>query len=536
MSQLPTVALALFVGILTSWVFWGIYKHSRRRANSPCPPGPKGYPIVGNIDTPIEYTWVKFAQWTKEYGDVFSLNIFGKNIIVIGSYEAAADLFDKRSWIYSSRINFPMIRDLQVPNGKKCVVGSRFYRMGYSWSVVFMPYGERWTRTRQLFLTYFHQRNIPSYHPTLTRETHALLRRLTETPEDFFEHCRLMFASTILDLAYGLKASGRYDPIIVNGEKVLKTIGEAAVPGRFWVDFMPFLQYLPSWFPWLEFREKAKLWRPYGDIFLHRPWEIVKQRVAEGTARPCFTTQLMQELDTDSNPVVELAYAKPVAAIAYAGGSDTTVATTQSLFLAMCLYPEVQCKAQEELDRVVGPHRLPEFSDWKNLPYMEAFIKEALRWMPVLPLAMPHMNTEDDVFRGYFIPKGSLIIGNSWGILHDEEVYGSATDAFRPERFLNADGTANERVPYPNVAFGFGRRICPGRWLSDASLFITFSSILHAFNISSPVDENGNKIKLQARQGPTLLSEPIKFRCIIKPRSEIHASLVMNTALADFDA
>ena len=91
-----------------------------------------------------------------------------------------------------------------------------------------------------------------------------------------------------------------------------------------------------------------------------------------------------------------------------------TYATLQSFFIAMFLYPEVQRKAQAELDAIVGPHRLPDHSDRPNLPYINALVKEAVRWIPALPFSLPHMNTEDMEYNGYFIPAGSILLPNTW--------------------------------------------------------------------------------------------------------------------------
>lgn len=74
----------------------------------------------------------------------------------------------------------------------------------------------------------------------------------------------------------------------------------------------------------------------------------------------------------------------------------------------MAMYPEVQQKAQAELEAVVGAGRLPEFDD--DLPYVHAIVLESLRWMPVVPLGVPHRVTADDEYRGYRIPKGAMII------------------------------------------------------------------------------------------------------------------------------
>ena len=93
-----------------------------------------------------------------------------------------------------------------------------------------------------------------------------------------------------------------------------------------------------------------------------------------------------------------------------------TTSTLHTFILAMLLNPQIQSKAQEELDRVVGSNRLPEFSDEPDLPYLRAIYKEVLRWQPVLPLGIAHRNIRDDEYQGMFIPKGSTIIVNQWSV------------------------------------------------------------------------------------------------------------------------
>lgn len=80
----------------------------------------------------------------------------------------------------------------------------------------------------------------------------------------------------------------------------------------------------------------------------------------------------------------------------------------------MTLYPEVARRAQEEIDRVIGTDRLPSIDDRENLPYVDAVVKEALRWHPVAPFGVAHLTTEDDIYRGYRIPKGAMILPNIW--------------------------------------------------------------------------------------------------------------------------
>ncbi|KAJ7575596.1 cytochrome P450 [Mycena floridula] len=513
MSNATTTDFILFcIGLGLVWLLLDAFQ---KRVRLPSPPGPKGLPWIGNIDIPSERQWLKFTELKKQYGDIFSLTLLGQKIIVLGSLEAVTDIFEKRSMNYSSRPEAYMLRHL----------------MGYHWSMASMPYSEVWKNQRQVFESYFRQRDIPNFHQILTREAHMTLYRLLQTPEKFLEHCRLLFGATILDIVYGLKNTGPHDPIFINAERAIRSAGEASVTGRFWVEMVPLMRYIPAWIPGVDFQRKARIWKTWGEDFLNVPWRNVKENIEHGQVNPCFASKMIDEMELNHTGDLEEEILKPVAAIGYAGGSDTTVATLQSIFLAMCLFPDVLKRAHAELDRVVGEQRLPTFEDRSQLPYINALMKESMRWLPVVPLAIPHFSLADDVYRGYLVPKGSLVIGNTWALLHDPEQYGPNTDEFSPERFLSEDGQLNLDVPDPIFAFGYGRRRCPGRHLSDATLFIAVASILHTFDITPPADASGVPIKLEPRQSPHLIAGPEKFECVIRPRSKSAAALVLNLGL-----
>ena len=76
--------------------------------------------------------------------------------------------------------------------------------------------------------------------------------------------------------------------------------------------------------------------------------------------------------------------------------------------MAMALHPSVQKRAQDEIDRVVGTDRLPTYGVRSSLPIVEAVVRETLRWRPIVPLAVPHTSVKDDIYKGYYIPKGEL--------------------------------------------------------------------------------------------------------------------------------
>lgn len=123
----------------------------------------------------------------------------------------------------------------------------------------------------------------------------------------------------------------------------------------------------------------------------------------------------------------------------------------------MVLNPGAMKKAQEELDRVVGRERLPEFSDKDDLPYIDAVVKELLRWNPPIPISVPRRVSQDDTYRNYSIPAGATVIENIWAVLHDPTIYNDP-ETFNPDRFLK-DGEINPLVYNPeDRVFGSGRR------------------------------------------------------------------------------
>lgn len=218
------------------------------------------------------------------------------------------------------------------------------------------------------------------------------------------------------------------------------------------------------------------------------------------------------------------------AAIAYIAGADTTLSSIQAFFMAMANNPKAQKAAQKELDDVVGGSRLPTFSDKDDLPFVTAITKEMLRWHNVTPMGVAHSLIEDDEYRGYALRKGTVVMGNTWQILHDSAIYPNPL-AFNPWRWLieTPEGLKfNSAVPDPSIAaFGFGRRICPGRHFASSSLFIIVATVLACFDIG-PLDAQGKPTERvdEAFTTDSLISFPLPFNVSISPRSEKVGELI----------
>ncbi|KAK1223030.1 hypothetical protein PQX77_014107 [Marasmius sp. AFHP31] len=195
----------------------------------------------------------------------------------------------------------------------------------------------------------------------------------------------------------------------------------------------------------------------------------------------------------------------------------------------MVLHPEYQERAQKEIDAVVGSGRLPDFDDREKMPFVNALIAETLRWNPVTPLGAEHRALRDDVYEGYFIPAGTTVVPNAWNwgtksnalraVLRDETLYGPRTQDFNPNRFLKQE-VGNEVPPNPELyAFGFGRRICPGRYLAVNNLYLAMSYILASFIIAKPIDDEGVEVTPEVEYMDGIISFPGPFKCRIIPRT-----------------
>jgi hypothetical protein len=197
-------------------------------------------------------------------------------------------------------------------------------------------------------------------------------------------------------------------------------------------------------------------------------------------------------------------------------------------------FPHIVRAAQKELDNVIGKDRLPTFSDEPNLPYIRAIIKETQRFRPVAAQGFPHATSKDDEYRGYLIPAGTTVFANHYGVHFDEKRHPNP-HLFQPERWLDpkwnisAAEAAAQRDPErrDHFAYGVGRRICPGIYVAENSLFLLISRVLWGFDIGYDYDENGKKIGVDLNKyAGGGLSKPMPFKARITPRSQRHADII----------
>ncbi|KAJ7481760.1 cytochrome P450 oxidoreductase [Mycena latifolia] len=458
---------------------------------------------------PKEDAWVHWLHHKDTYGPISSLTVLGQHFIVISDMQTSMELLDKRSTVYSGRPTFAFAGDM----------------IGWDQQLILSQYGNRFRAMRLLLKGFIGSKSaIVPFQPIQEIETRYFLARLLEDPSTLIPNIRLTASALSLQMSHGYRIeTEKMDPLIDLVETAAKEFYIATYPGRWLVDAIPFLKKLPSWLPGMSFKKTAKIYREHNYAQVERPHDFVKRQLAEGVAMPSFTsTVLRREPDAETEDALKWA-----ATAIYGGGSDPSSAVLGAFFLIMLLYPDARDKAQAELDAVVGTHRLPTFSDRENLPYIEALMKELLRWHPVGRLCIPHRALEDDIYNGYLIPKGSIILPHMWHMSRDTTYYTDPED-FRPERYLKAEPELD-----PNTyMFGFARpnnqfcRACPGQDFANAIIYLTIVMTLSVFDIRKAKRADGSEIEPEVKWGTGTVSHPGPFEYSITPRSPEAIALI----------
>ncbi|KAJ7239357.1 cytochrome P450 oxidoreductase [Mycena rebaudengoi] len=427
------------------------------------PPGPRGWPIIRNLfNVPAEFEWRYWAWHKKIYGLISYATILGKEIVILNTLEACRDLLEKRSSIYSGRPATNLL----------CL------SVGWVQQLIFAPYGKHFRTMRKLAHSHLGTKaSAAAYHEVQETEVRYLISRIHDNPDDLMKEVRSAIGAHVLRMSHGYTTHlDGTDPIVNLIEIAAKDFYHASKPGAWLIDILP----------WSGFKRVGAKYRKTNVDQTDVLYNFVLKEMHAKTALPSFTSNALQsgELTPDEKYALKF-----TAAGLYGGGLDTMTSTTAFVFLGMVLFPDVQRKAQEELDRVIGTSRLPTMRDREHLPYIAAIQKEVSRWHSTAPGGIPHATTEDDIYNGFHIRKGTIVLNILWPIAHNPDNYRDPM-AFNPERFL---GDSPELDP-AEYTFGFGRRRCPGIEVAESTVFIIIATCLAVFQFGNARDDAGNEV------------------------------------------
>ncbi|KAF2179947.1 cytochrome P450 [Zopfia rhizophila CBS 207.26] len=494
-----TLVVALFVISLLSGT-------KRLPPNTRYPPGPPGKPIVGNLlDIPTQHSWLKFKEWSDQYGPLIRLNLAGKVHYIASTEKIANDLLRERGTLYSSREQSPAAAQLLSDNLRPLL----------------LPYNDVWRNGRK-FTHYVTNTTVAnSYHSTQILESTRMLRDLIRSPKEY-EHWFERYASgLIFRLAFGKTIKTGNEELVGRILKIVHAVERVASPGAYLVDSFPSLMYLPRFVAPFK-RELTQLHEQ--ELMLFRGlMEDVREELRNGKAPECWERTFIERQSEFNLTTDQGAY---VVGTLFEAGSGTTAAAMMSFILAMIHFPAWLAKLQQEVDYVCGRTRLPNFEDVPNLPNVRAVVKETLRWRPVTAGGAPHQLVKDDVYHDYFIPAGANVHANQWAIHRDPGLYPDP-ESFNPNRWLDPSFPTYKSPlsVYPNLhnysAFGFGRRICPGQNIAERSLNILTARIAWACDIAKARDWEGKEVEVPLYDYTTGFNvQPRPFPFDLKVRSQ----------------
>ncbi|KAE7998438.1 hypothetical protein FH972_002983 [Carpinus fangiana] len=475
------------------------------------PPGPKPWPIIGNLNLIGALPHQSLHKLSQKYGPIMHLKLGSVSVVVASSPEMAKQFLKTHDHVFASRP--------QPAAGK---------HISYDYSdILWAPYGPYFRQARKIYMSeIFTPKRLESYEYIRVEERSALLSRLhalSGNPIKVKEQLVLYTLSVISRVALGKKyfseSESDSETSAVTFQEFLEMLNEWFVLNS---DFN-----VGDWIPWLNFLDlqgfvkRMKALRKRFDRFHDHVFDDHKAKRGERDFVPKDMVDQMLQLADDPNTDVKLTYdnLKGLTQDLIIGATDTAATSVEWTMSELLKQPHLISKATEELDRVIGKDRWVEEKDIPQLPYIDAIVKETMRKHPPAVMLAPHFALEDCTVVDYDIRKGSIVLINTWGMGRDPLIW-DAPEEFRPERFLgkaiDVKGQYFELLP-----FGSGRRMCPGYSLGLKMVYSTLANMLHGFEWKLPDNVKPEDLGMEELYG-LATSRKFPVVAVTKPRLPLH--------------
>ncbi|KAG5530769.1 hypothetical protein RHGRI_025668 [Rhododendron griersonianum] len=488
-------------------------RHRLRRHKQKYPPGPKPWPIIGNLNLVGSVPHQSFHCLSQKYGEIMQLKFGSFPIVVVSSPEMAKEILQTHDQTFASR---------------PALAAGKYTSYNYS-DMAWAPNGPHWRLARRLYLNeLFSTKRIDSYEYIRVEERHALMSRLyalsgreTVIREELTRFTLTNVSRMALGEKYFSESESDRSSSRVKLEELKEMVDEWFLLGGVF--------NIGDWIPWLSFLDlqgyvkRMKALHKKFDRFLDHV--IADHKAKREANKDNFVAKdmvdVVLQLADDPNLEVKLNSdgVKGLLQDPILGGTDTSAITVEWAISELLKQPRLLRKATEELDRVIGRDRWVEEDDIQNLPYICAIAKETMRFHPVGTLLAPHLSTEDCKIADYDIRKGTTVFVNTWSIGRDPR-YWEASEKFLPERFLgkNIDVTGHH---FELLPFGSGRRMCPGYRLGLMLIHSTLANLLHGFSWKLPDNVKPEDVEMEEEFGLTT-HRKIPIVVVVEPRLSAH--------------
>uniref|UniRef100_A0ABM5EZW8 Cytochrome P450 2W1-like n=1 Tax=Pogona vitticeps TaxID=103695 RepID=A0ABM5EZW8_9SAUR len=448
-----------FLCLLMAFISFYLATATRKSAFK-LPPGPTPLPLIGNLHLlDIKRQDKSIMKLAKKYGPVFTLHFGFQKVVVLTGYEAVKEALVTFTDEFVDRPPIPIFEEIQHGNG------------------LFFSTGELWRTTRRF--TMYSMRTLgvgrKLMEDWIVEELHFLAENIKSFQGEPF-HLRT-FNAAPTNITFVLLFGARFDYKDPTFLTLLRLIDEVmCLLGS------PYL-HLFNFYPFLGFFLNAHkiLLQKVEEVRVIIRENMKKSREAmNGHGLRSYTEALIAKQQEDMNKKETLFHDDNLIASILdlvMAGTETTATTLQWAILLVMKYPVIQKKVQEEIRQVVKPGSWPTYEDRKSMHFTNAVIHEVQRFITLLP-HVPRCTSVDMQFRGYFLPKGTMVIPSLTSVLLDPHHWETPHE-FNPNHFLDADGKFVKKEAF--VPYSLGRRNCMGESLAKAELFLFFTGLLQKF-------------------------------------------------------
>ncbi|PVF97326.1 cytochrome P450 [Serendipita vermifera] len=484
-SPIKTCTTSLLAILFGYFTVKGLRKLLERRENHPYPPGPPREFLLGTMRSyPKGFPLERFNEWARIYGDIVYAPMPGRSVVILSSHEIAQELLSKRPSSTSGRRSGNRLSNL----------------MGWQWEMPLQQPGFHHSNQRKMLRRAIGPQRVGSHDPRIEYEISKLLIALNTfqgTPLDVLQECIGRMVSKVVYRELIWKEMGH--ELSHWNTEALDILQEAGF-SVFLVDVFPFLRFIPDWVPGLRFkyliREGQRLSHKVRHLAYRRSVELFKS----GSLGHCILSDLLEEFGEGDDT-------QDATSVLYLAASDTTSGAALMFLHALFLFPDIAERVYAEIHSVTQGVRLPQITDRAQLPYTVAVWKEVIRWRTFFPIGVAHLNLEDEIIKGYFLPKGTFIQQNTRMMLNDPKAWGDP-EVFRPERFLEPN--AAQRPNPLTTLFGWGMRVCPGMYFADRMVFHLAATVISLYKVE-PLEGNGIPDPDNIKYTPKMLHLPIGF-------------------------